>query len=223
MIVSPFCRMNQYPFYLFDLDGTLVDSMWIWRSIDKVFLDQRGLPHDPIYLAGLKSLNVQSAATWTKSYFKLQESEADLVEAWAMLAEKAYTERVELKPGAKAYLTQAKATGKKIGLFTASEGRWVYPLLKRLGIQAFFDEVVFVSDCSGMKDQPTVWLEVAERLGAKREEILVFEDNVESMVAIREAGLALVAIEDESNREDRDQMKTLASQLWGDFTDKALL
>ena len=99
---------------IFDLDGTLLDSMGVWRKIDEDFLGKRGfvVPND--YLVAITSKNFDAAAEYTKERFNLPESEEEIIKEWFDMAIEAYTNEVKLKAGVIDYLKQLKAEGIKI-------------------------------------------------------------------------------------------------------------
>ncbi len=93
---------------IFDMDGTLLDSMWVWRQIDVDFLGRRGFEVPPDYLEMITPMGYCRAAEYTIERFGLNEKPEDLIQEWYGMAAEAYAKKVELKSHAKEYLLELK-------------------------------------------------------------------------------------------------------------------
>ena len=104
------CRKKDLPILediqsvIFDLDGTLVDSMWLWHDIDVEFLGMRGLALPETYQRDIEGMSFTETAIYTKDLFQLSESVEELKEIWNQMAIKKYTYEVPFKPGAEEFL-----------------------------------------------------------------------------------------------------------------------
>ena len=96
---------------IFDMDGTLLDSMWVWRQIDVDFLGRRGFEVPPDYLEMITPMGYCRAAEYTIERFGLNEKPEDLIQEWYGMAAEAYAKKVELKSHAKEYLLELKKAG----------------------------------------------------------------------------------------------------------------
>ena len=94
-----------------DLDGTLLDSLWVWSEVDEVFLSRRGLPILPDYAQSIAHLGFADAARYTIDRFGLDETPEQLMQEWYDLARAAYRDRVPLKPHAEEFLRKLCAQG----------------------------------------------------------------------------------------------------------------
>jgi len=106
---------------IFDLDGTLLDSMWVWAAVDRTFLGARGFAVPEDYVEAISHLGLTAAAEYTIARFGLRETVADISAEWNDLARTAYEEQVALKPHAKEYLLRLKARGMRLAAATAIE------------------------------------------------------------------------------------------------------
>ena len=93
---------------IFDMDGTLLDSMWVWRQIDVDFLGRRGFEVPSDYLEMITPMGYYRAAEYTIERFGLNEKPEDLIQEWHGMAAEAYAKKVELKSHAKEYLLKLK-------------------------------------------------------------------------------------------------------------------
>ena len=98
---------------IFDMDGTLIDSMWVWDSIDNVYLEKRGFSVPPDLRYDIIHLSFQETALYFKNKFNLIDSIEEIQDEWNNLAYFEYANNVKLKPYAKEYLLQLKNKGIK--------------------------------------------------------------------------------------------------------------
>ena len=105
--------------YLFDMDGTLIDSNDVWKDVDREFLARRGLPYTKAYYEGVAHTIFPLAAKFTKEFCNLPDSEEDIMAEWMELAKDAYA-HVTVKPGVRAFLKQCKAENRRMALVTSS-------------------------------------------------------------------------------------------------------
>ena len=96
---------------IFDLDGTLLDSMYVWHAVDERFFAERGLTLTPDYAKAIAGMSYRETALYTKKRYGLPEPWEEIVQIWTRMAEREYRENVRLKPGAEAYLRALKARG----------------------------------------------------------------------------------------------------------------
>ncbi len=161
---------------IFDLDGTLLDSMGVWLEVDRVFLLRRGIALPDDYAEAISHLGFPAAADYTKKRFSLSESEHSIMDEWQSLALDAYEHHVPLKPGVRAYLDSLRRRKIPIAAATASRAEFYLPALKRLGILDCFSSITEASEVTRGKGNPDIYLRAAEKLGLMPEDCVVFED-----------------------------------------------
>lgn len=195
---------------IFDLDGTVLDSMWIWADINERFLRSRGVAMPEGYLEIMSSMGFLEAARYTVNRFGLADDPQTLCTHYQDASCDYYKNRIGLKPGAGEYLRRLKARGVKMGIATASVERVFLPALRRNGIDGLFDVVVSSDDVRRGKDFPDIYLEAARRLHTPPEHCVVFEDILSGTRSAKSVGMAVVGVYDDSARHDRAAIEAVA-------------
>lgn len=186
---------------LFDLDGTILDSMYVWHDVDVEFLRRRNLPVTQEYLDTLKTMSFVEAANHTIALFALDETPEQLFAEWHELAYREYAETVELLPGVKDYLQLLAERDIRMGVGTLGTPELYRPCLARHGLLDYFDVICDRSDVSRGKDHPDLFLLVAEKLNRRPDEILLFEDIPEFLATARRAGFRTCGVNAFTDRE----------------------
>lgn len=208
--------------YIFDLDGTLLDSMGVWEQIDMDFLTKRGLEVPPDYINTICSRSFPEAAQYTIDRFGLSESVDDLLREWNSMAIYAYGHTVPLKPNAKKYLSALKRQGAKLGIATSLPAALYEPALRNHGIMGLFDVICSTDEVSFGKIKPDVFLFAASKLGIDPKECVVFEDILQAIKSAKLAGMMVYGVYDESSREHWPLIQQIADGVLYDFNDAPL-
>lgn len=202
---------------IFDLDGTLLDSMYVWRQIDIDFLGKRGFDVPEDYLDNILALGSLDAANYTIRRFNLDERPEAIIKEWMSMAADEYGRRVTLKQGAKQYLSYLEYKEIPVAIATSAEEELFYPAFEHLGLTQRFQAIVTTKEVKAGKEKPDVYLSAAKKLGLSCHECVVFEDIYIGLHTAKEAGFFTVAIEDESSLKDRDALMREADYYVKDF------
>lgn len=202
---------------IFDLDGTLLDSMGVWEAVDAAFLSRRGLAVPADYGRSVAHLGFRETALYTIGRFGLAESPEAVMDEWRALCREAYALSVPLKPGAGDYLRRLKARGVRLAVATASQRELFGPALRRTGVADLFDAVVTADEVARGKGFPDIYLRAAARLGLSPGECAVFEDILAGIRAAREGGFFTVGVADASNAAEREALRAAADAWLEDF------
>lgn len=201
--------MQQY--WLFDLDGTLIDSMEIWAGVHIHALQQAGIPVPPDFVDTITPLGNLRASRYTLSMGIPKTLEQYLEETGEILLRE-YTRNIPLKPHVKEALEQMKARGIRLQVLTASPHRFADPCLQRCGIWDLFEHVWTIDDFGLTKGSPEIYLEAAARLGALPEQCVMVDDNIFAITAAKEAGLDTVAVYDRSSAASEGALRHTAGR-----------
>ena len=202
---------------LFDLDGTILDSMWVWKQVDINFLGKRGIEIPGDYVKDISAMNLKTAAEYTRQRFNLLETTEEIMHEWFQMAVKEYAEDVQLKSSAREYLAYLKANEVKLAVATSSHEGLFLPCLENNEIYEFFDAIVTTMEVERGKEFPDVYEEAARRLGLKPSECAVFEDILKGIKAAKEGGFYVVAVKEEHSEDEKEEIVAAADCYIEDF------
>ncbi len=181
---------------IFDLDGTLLDSMGIWEEIDVEFLAKRELPVPDDYINEICARSFQEAAEYTIKLFGLSEEPAAIIDEWNAMALYKYSHTVGMKQYAGEYLRQLKAWGTKLAVATSLPPVLYIPALQNNRILDLFDVLCSSEDVTRGKQFPDLFLYAAEKMKVAPENCIVFEDILPAVCSARQAGMKVYGVYD---------------------------
>ncbi|MDE6029489.1 MAG: HAD family phosphatase [Clostridiales bacterium] len=196
---------------IFDLDGTLLDSLGVWSEIDEKFLSKRGMTVPSDYVDNIGTMEIRQAAVYTINRFGLAETPEAVMQEWTDMAVGAYATELKLKPNAKAALIELKAKGIKLAVATSSTTDMCLPALKNNGVLDLFDAVVTTREIGRGKAFPDVYLAAANRIGVVPEHCAVFEDLLGALTTAKTAGFYAIGVYDKHSLPDAEKIKSLAN------------
>lgn len=202
---------------IFDLDGTLVDSMWMWKSIDVEYLGRYGYDCPEDLQKEIEGMSFSETAVYFKERFRLPDTLEEIKQAWTDMSMEKYRTQVPLKPGAKDFLDYMARRGVKAGIATSNGKAMVDAVLEALKIRPYFQVVATACEVAAGKPAPDIYLNVAGRLGVEPEECLVFEDVPAGIQAGKSAGMTVCAVEDEFSRHMQQEKAKLADFYINDY------
>lgn len=200
-------ELSTFKAVIFDLDGTLVNSSYVWSDIDKKFLGKRSIPVPEDYYKQISAMNFSQAAVFTKELFSLPDTVEDICKEWFDMAEYEYANNVTLIKGADTLLAELKSKGVKIALATASSKKLYEPVLKHNNIYDYFDFFASTEDVERGKGFPDVYEYAAENLGLKPEECAVVEDILEGIKGAKMGGFKAYAMLNPHYKNDWKEIK----------------
>ena len=182
---------------IFDLDGTLLDSMWIWKQIDIDYLSKFGLELPPDLQTAIEGMSFSETAVYIKNRFNIPDSLDKMKSDWNEMAEDFYRHKVKMKDGAEEFLLELKNRGIKTGIATSNSMELLSAALDGIGIRKFFDAPHVSCEVNKGKPAPDIYLLVAEDLSVPPENCLVFEDITQGIEAGHAAGMKVCGVQDE--------------------------
>lgn len=195
---------------IFDMDGTLIDSMGVWAEIDRVFLKKRQIPMPDDILKNIEGMSFTETAHYFKNRFNLIENVEEITKEWIEMSKEYYRDHIPLKKGAKELVEKLFNNGFKIGLGTSCQQQLVQASLQKHGLESYFQSVRTSCEVGRGKPFPDIFLKVAEDLQVKPEECLVFEDTIAGIKAARQAGMRVIAVFDNHSLPHMDRISELS-------------
>ncbi len=202
---------------IFDLDGTLLDSMYVWHYVDEKFLERRGLKAPDDYAMQCSHRSFHETALYTIELFGLPDTPEQLMDEWTRLAIEEYKNNVPLKKNARGTLLLAKEMGCRLAVCTSLTRELFMPALERHNIADIFDLLVSSAEFGKGKQYPDVYIEIAELLGVSPSECVMCDDVSASLKGAKEAGFLTVGIIDKDSAQDIEQMKKYSDKLITEF------
>ena len=204
--------------YLFDFDGTLVDSMPTFVSMMLRILDENELPYGDDIVKIITPLGYGGTADYfIQLGMKLPKDEIlALMHRYAL---DAYVNEIPAKAHVIEALKAMKARGDSLNVLTASPHPMLDPCLKRLGIYDLFEEVWSCDDFNTTKANPEIYKMAAERLGKQVEEVLFLDDNYNADKTAKTAGMPVCGVYDASSDEYTEEIKSITDYYIYDFSE----
>ena len=204
--------------FLFDFDGTLVDSMPTFVSVMLRILDERGIKYGEDIVKIITPLGYRGTAEYFRSLGAKESADA-LVEIMNRYARVEYENSIPAKEFVGDTLREMKARGYSLSVLTASPHVALDPCLKRLGLWDMFDNVWSCDDFNTTKADPEIYKMAAARVGVGPEEMIFVDDNYNAVKTAKNAGAMAVGIFDESSREYIDEFRVMADRYVMDFSE----
>lgn len=202
---------------LFDLDGTLVDSMWMWKDIDIEYLGKYGIELPEDLQNKIEGMSFSETALYFKEQFLLEASLEQIKEDWNQMAMNKYSNEVPLKEGALELLIYLKEHNIRAGIATSNSRTLVDLLIDKLGIIDYFQSIRTSCEVERGKPAPDIYLLVSKDLGVDAEQCLVFEDVVQGVIAGKNAGMKVCAVYDLFSHADTVMKKEIADYYINSF------
>ena len=204
---------------IFDLDGTLIDSNWIWKSIDIEFLGKYGIILPEQLQKDIEGMSFTEIAIYFKERFGLKESLDEIKEIWNTMAREKYEKEVPLKNGAKDFIRYLKKKGFLLGIATSNSRLLAEASITSHGIADYFSCLITSCDVKKGKPSPDVYLAAAKALGVEPKHCLVFEDIMAGIHAGQSAGMEVCAVYDDHALHQQEEKIKTANYYIKDFTE----
>lgn len=193
-----------------DLDGTIIDSMGMWKDLGVRYLEGLGLEPEEGLSLKLSAMGIDEACRYLRITYSLPMTDIEIRAGILSMIEEGYKRTLKLKPYASEFLERLRSMGIKAVAATATDRELAVAALKRLGIIDLFSGLITESEAGATKREPVIYLEALEILGTPIEETAVFEDALHALKTAKKAGFLTVAVEDESSLCDLREIMGIA-------------
>ena len=202
---------------IFDMDGTLIDSMVYWKNLGKEYLALYGVTEDlDEIMERIKSMTITESAELFRREFHLTGTKESIATEMNQMMDKHYKKDIPLKDGVEEYIKKLHILGVKMCVVSATEKGLMQECLDRLGIYRYFDFLLSCEEVGVGKRDPNVYFESIKRLQKhgtlQPEEVAVYEDADYAIHTAINAGFYTIAVYDDCNKEKWEQLKVQAKE-----------
>ncbi|MFP3043692.1 HAD family phosphatase [Treponema primitia] len=194
---------------IFDLDGTLTDSMHVWDHLCRDWLLAKGKKPEPDLEEHIATMTVNQSAEYMQSRYGFSLTPEEIIAQWQSMVLGLYETTVPLKTGTAQLARELKAAGLKLAVATSCFPAACEAVLQRHRLESLFSAVLYTDDFPGDKHEPDIWRAAAYALGLESGECVVFEDSLYALRGIKAAGMDFAAVYDDTCT-DWEHMKTCA-------------
>ena len=210
----------KYKAIIFDLDGTLIDSMGIWRQVDMDFLGSRGIPVPEDLFDNMPQGNsYNQTAKYFKDRFGLPDSVEEIMEQWTTAVQWHYEHDVALKEGARDTILYLRSIGMPLAIGTSNHDDLASLALTQHDLNQYFNTIVTGTHDMLGKPFPDIFLKAARELGVEPESCVVIEDTLSGVRAAKAGGMYAIAIRDDDSAPQWKQIVTEADYVADDYNE----
>lgn len=173
---------------IFDMDGTLIDSLDVWAESDRIFLEELGLPYNTSVSQAMKKMHYNSACDYIKETYSLEMPSEEIGRRIMEIVKDSYMHTIPLKPNVYEYLTAQQKKGIKMCVATSNDKELAVGALKNLGIYDMMEFVITSDEVGIGKETPAIFIKAAEMLGFEPSETLVLDDSVHAVESAKSGG-----------------------------------
>lgn len=195
---------------IFDMDGTLLDTMPIWEHASEQYLKSHGIEPREKLSEVLFSMSMQQGAAYVKEKYGLTESVEEIVAGTNAIVAEAYRNEAEAKPYVPELLEKLKEQGVKMVVATSTDRMHAEAALKRAGIEGYFDTIFTCSEVGAGKSKPEIFERARKQLGTRKSTTWVFEDALYAIKTAKAAGFPTVGLYDETSKKDQEEIRATA-------------
>lgn len=207
---------------IFDADGTLLDSMRVWRELGERYLSKHGIKAEAGLADVLYPMSLEESGRYLKEIYRLPcDTKAIIAETIEMIRS-FYLNEVALKAGVADYLRYLHGRNVPMIVATSNDKTLLRDVFDRLRIGRYFCDILTCSELNVGKREPTIYLRAAQKIGTPPQKTAVFEDVLQGVQSAKSSGFLTVAVDDYSNKSETERLRRAADYFIQDFTDPIL-
>ncbi|NCC15381.1 MAG: HAD family phosphatase [Clostridia bacterium] len=197
---------------IFDLDGTLIDSMPVWKNTGRNFLLNHGFAVPEDLHSVVKAQTIGQTAEYFRNHLGVPHSAEEIINEVIHFVEDAYKNTIPLKPYAREFLDKELENGTKMCVLTASEASYIHPALERLDLLKYFQFILTCTETGYYKSEPEVFRIAMEKLGGTIKNTIVFEDALYAVNGAKKGGFTVYAVADPVTEADSKLIRSVADK-----------
>lgn len=203
---------KKYDAVIFDLDGTIIDSTWVWPKVTLEYLAKYQLEMPNDLDPALEGASFTDVAIYFKQRFKLPDSIEQIKEDWNSMATVFYTEHMQLKEGVLEFMQRLKGQGIRLGIATSNSIELTEAVLEYFNLKTYFEVICTSCMVDRGKPYPYIYQKVAEELNIDSSQCLVIEDGVNGVIAAQRAGMDVWAVRDRQSISTQQKLKDITNR-----------
>jgi len=207
---------------IFDVDGTLLDSMPIWKDAAARYLKAQGIEAEDGLAEVLCNMSIPEGASYLKARYQPDRPAEEIAEGVVAVVRDFYYEEACLKPGVFDFLQELERRQIPMVIATSSDRSYLQAAFQRNGIDSFFQKIFTCGEVGAGKSSPRIYLQAADYLQLPPQDIWVFEDALYAVETAKKAGFKVLAVYDESSQEQEEEIRRQSDLFLKDFTEKIL-
>lgn len=213
--------LNNIKGFIFDLDGTLLDSMSLWHEVDRKYLAQYGIEYILKYSNDIKGLTFDETAQYFIKNFNIPLSAETIKAQWNAMVEEEYKNYIQCKNGVPAFIKYLKSNGIKMCVATSCNKKHATMALERLGLLSYFDFIRTCDEVGKNKEYPDIYEQCASMLSLKNEDCVVVEDLYNALKVANNVGFKTMCIYEEHHAHEIQCIQEMVN--WYIYSFKDLL
>ncbi len=201
---------------IFDLDGTIIDSMFIWDTVAEDYLRSLGKEPKENLRETFKTFTLFQSAEYYREHYGIKLSVREIIDGINNMVTETYKTKVSLKTGVKDFLKRLHSKGVKMCVDTVTERHIAEDVLCRLGVREYFSQIFSCNDMGHGKESPEIYRKALKYLGTNKNETVVFEDAFHSLKTAKDDGFLVAAVYDEHEPRQKE-IKEISDYYITDF------
>ncbi len=197
---------------IFDMDGTLLDSMHIWRELGPCMLWKQGIRPEPDLQERLKTMTLRQGAAYCKEAYHMPQTVEEIVGLIEGQIDHFYRCEVQAKPGVEKFLSLLKMEGVWMYVATATDRHLAEAALRHAGILSYFKGILTCQEVGRGKDDPEIYERAMRRLQSNKKDTVIFEDALHAVQTAKAAGFRVCGVYDPSAEADQAAIRALADE-----------
>ena len=204
---------------IFDVDGTLLDTMQMWKHAGERYLAMLGIEAEPRLGEILFPMSMTGGATYLKEKYHLSANVLDIIKGIHEVIHDFYRYEAKLKPGVLEFLIMLREKKIKMSVATSSDRELIEASFRRLSLMEFFDGIYTCTEVGADKKEPTIYIKAQEVMNTKISETWVFEDALYAVQTAHNAGFRVAGVYDEVSHKDQEKLREVVDFYFYDLCD----